>query len=100
MRNVTGVAATNVITTKTDQASPVPVNHGLRVGNRVFFRGLAGGAGLTNGTTYYVISVPSDSTFTVSATRGGAVLDFTTDITAGRVFRQTTAALRQRRTWG
>lgn len=98
MRFVTGVALTNVLTTKDEAARPV--NHGLKVGDSVIVKGLAGGAGLTAGTRYYVLTVPSDSTLTVSATRGGVVLDFTTDITAGTLRRRITRALWQRRTQG
>jgi hypothetical protein len=72
-----GVAATNVITA---------VAHGLTVGDRVIFPTLTGGAGLTPATVeYYVETVPSADTFTVSATLGGAQLDFTTAITDGTV---------------
>lgn len=96
MRNVTGVAATDVITTK--DLNGVAVRHGLLVGNRVVFSGLSGGTGLTSGTTYYVQSVPSDSTLKVSATRGGAAVNFSSDITAGKIARRITAALRINRT--
>lgn len=80
MRAVTGVAATNVITT--------PVRHGYTVGEQVVFKNLAGGAGLANGTTYYVIaSGLTDRDFIVSETEGGSAFDFTTNITAGYVRR-------------
>lgn len=74
-----GDATSNVITTSTA--------HGLAVNDRVWFPALTGGTGLTaaEGTWYYVLTAPSTTTFTVSATQGGATLDFTTTITAGSV---------------
>lgn len=74
---VTGVAATDVLTT--DDA------HGLNVGDEVTFSALTGGAGLAINTRYFVISVPSATTFKVSATKNGASVNFTTDITAGQI---------------
>jgi hypothetical protein len=60
--------------------------HGLRVGDSVVFSGLTGGAGITAGTTYYVVSVPSANTFKVSVGPPGSTpLDVTTDLTAGTV---------------
>jgi hypothetical protein len=62
--------------------------HGLLVGDRVIFPTLTGGSGLTAASTiYYVVSVPSTTTFTVSATSGGSAVNFTTDISAGTVQR-------------
>jgi hypothetical protein len=86
MRFVTGVAATNVLTTKDEQDRPV--NHGLIVGQRVILEGLAGGTGLTSGSTYYVRTIPSDSTLTVSETAGGAEKDFSSNLTAGTLRRR------------
>lgn len=60
--------------------------HGLAVGDEVVFTALTGGAGLTLGQVYYVIAANlAAQTFQVSATKGGAAVDFTTDITAGRI---------------
>jgi hypothetical protein len=60
--------------------------HGLRVGDSVVFSGLTGGAGITAGTTYYVVSVPTVNTFKVSVGPPGSTpLDVTTDLTAGTV---------------
>lgn len=73
-----GVAATDVITTSTD--------HGLAVGDRVIFPTLSGGSGITPATVaYFVKTVPSSTTLTVSATLGGATLDFSTTITDGTI---------------
>lgn len=87
LKNVTGNAATNVLTTTA---------HNLTVNDTISFTinaattldptaiALAGGAGITANTTYYVLTVPTANTFTISASQGGAELDFTTDITAGQ----------------
>jgi hypothetical protein len=70
---VTGVAATNVITS---------AGHAFVEGVAVAFSSLTGGAGLTTSTIYYVRDVTTN-TFKVAATRGGPEIDFATDITAG-----------------
>lgn len=61
--------------------------HGLIVGDRVIFKSLTGGAGLSVDTIYFVESVYvlDDTAFTVSATSGGAAVNFTTNITAGTI---------------
>jgi len=57
---------------------------------RVMFRNLTGGAGITgksstsNGTVYYVIDSAS-GTFKVSLTSGGSAVNITTDMTVGQV---------------
>ena len=72
---VTGTAATDLI------AQP---QHGLLAGDAVKFSTLTGGAGLAPGTIYYVIAAGlTADAFQLSATLGGAAIDFTTDITAG-----------------
>ncbi len=81
---LTSVAATDIFTTGS--------SHGYSVGDPVWFSGLTGGAGLTANTVYYVASVPSATTFTVSATLGGASFDHTSNITVGTVQRQILAA--------
>lgn len=68
------IAATDTITTT--------AAHGLVSGNRIKITALTGGAGLTNGSTYYVRSVPSTTTFTLAATLNGALIDITTDSSA------------------
>lgn len=66
----TAVAATNVITTS--------AAHGKIVGDRVRVSSATTlPAGMAAATTYYVLTVPSTTTMTVSATLGGAVLDIT-----------------------
>ena len=73
--SVTGDAATDVITA---------TGH-IYTGNQtVIFSSITGGAGLSAGTVYFVRDI-SGSTFKVSATSGGAAINFTTNITAGSV---------------
>lgn len=93
MRYVLGEADTNVVSVL--DAEGEVVNHGLRAGDRVYFTGLAGGTGLEDDTDYYVIATGlTSSAFSVSATDGGAAVNFTSDITGGRMARRLTAALR------
>jgi hypothetical protein len=74
---VTGVAATDIFTSTA---------HGYVAGDRVAFTALTGGAGLTTNREYYVIAANlAANTFQVSATPGGASVDFTTDVSAGTV---------------
>lgn len=69
----TGVASTDVLTCS---------GHGLAEGDEVSFSSLTGGAGLTVNTIYYARDV-TGTTFKVSAARGGAAFNFTTDLSAG-----------------
>ena len=74
---VTGDSTTDVLTvTGLTMAENDPISFSI----------LAGGAGLTAATQYYAVSV-SGSTFKISDSSGGAAIDFTTDITAGTIFR-------------
>jgi hypothetical protein len=60
--------------------------HGFAAGDAVVFTALTGGAGLVVNQVYYVIAANlAANTFQVSATPGGAAVNFTTDITAGTV---------------
>lgn len=60
--------------------------HGFSEGDRVVFTSLTGGTGLSVNTEYYVISDNlAANTFQVSETVGGDAVDFTADITAGKV---------------
>jgi hypothetical protein len=60
--------------------------HGFQTGDPVVFTALTGGAGLTVGTTYYVVTTSfGANTFRVATSPSGAALGFTTDITAGAV---------------
>lgn len=68
---LTGVTCANATEIFTKAA------HGLVIGDRVKFSSITGGAGISTATEYFVKTVPSSSTFTLSATRGGATLDVT-----------------------
>lgn len=60
--------------------------HGFVADDVVEFTALTGGAGLSTNTQYFVISANLGAqTFQVSTTKGGAAVNFTTDITAGTV---------------
>jgi hypothetical protein len=68
--------------------------HGFVAGDRVVFTSLTGGAGLTANREYYVISANlAANTFQVSTTPGGSAVNFTTDITAGKVRKAGTELL-------
>lgn len=74
---VTGVAATDIFTSAA---------HGYVAGDRVVFTALTGGTGLSTNRDYYVIAANlAANTFQVSATVGGASVDFSTDVSAGFV---------------
>ncbi|MFK5923266.1 MAG: hypothetical protein QM496_13900 [Verrucomicrobiota bacterium] len=75
--NLTAAASGDLITTA--------AAHNFLVGDRVKMPALTGGAGLTAGDYYFVKSVPSTTTLTVSATHGGAVVDITSDATVGTI---------------
>lgn len=68
---VTIAASTDVLTTS--------VAHGLVVGDRVKTGTVTTTTGITSNTVYYVKTVPSTTTLTLSATSGGVTLDMTTD---------------------
>jgi hypothetical protein len=75
-------------TASTDRINKVA--HGYSNNDDIIFTSLTGGAGLTaNTVTYWVINANADD-FQVSATRGGAAVNITTDytdMTAARLFR-------------
>ena len=67
----TFTAATDVVTTA--------AAHGRQVGDAVIFTtgGSLSGTGITSGTTYFVRTVPSTTTLTLTASPGSTVLDLT-----------------------
>lgn len=65
----TAVVSTDTITTS--------AAHGLSVGNAVVLGGGGTVTGFTAGTKYYVLTVPSSTTLTLSATPGGSTLNLT-----------------------
>jgi hypothetical protein len=56
--------------------------HGLFVNDQLVLQGIATTTGISNGTTYYVVSVPSSTTVALSATLGGSTLSLTGNGTA------------------
>lgn len=56
--------------------------HPFLANDPIVFPALTGGAGLVAGTVYFVVN-PTANDFQVSATSGGAAINFTTDISAG-----------------
>lgn len=81
--DVEGAAFAGTTTVEADDDTfTTSAAHGLVVGQRIKIKSLTGGTGLTDETIYYVASVPSTTTFTVSATLGGAAVDVTVDATA------------------
>jgi len=67
--------------TFTDTGDVVTFNqpHGLAVNDRVVPGTITSTTGITAGTTYYVLTVPSTTTVTLSATSGGSTLALTTN---------------------
>jgi hypothetical protein len=69
-----------------DEIITTAAAHELVVGDRVVFTDLTSGAGLADdGTIYHVVSVPSTTTLTVSATAGGSAVNVTTDYDGGNI---------------
>lgn len=76
-----GNVSTSVATCTADAGTDVITcaSHGLAVGDLIHFTN-SGGAlptGISANTVYYVLTVPTASTLTISATRGGSTLDIT-----------------------
>lgn len=79
-RSVTGTAATDIIS---------DAGHPFVNGDPVVFTALTGGTGLVVGTTYFIVTSVAGVSYQLSATSGGAAINFTTDITSatlGRAF--------------
>jgi len=72
-----------------DQASNTIIHsgHTFVAGDPITFQTLTGGAGLVVNTTYFVVSPVAGVSYQVSATSGGAAINYTTDISAGTVGR-------------
>lgn len=75
---VTGTESTNLINHS---------GHTFVNGDQVVFSAITGGAGLTVGTIYFVVSSVAGVSYQLSATTGGAAINFTTDISAGTIGR-------------
>ena len=76
--SITGTESTNLINHS---------GHTFVNGDPITFTALTGGAGLTVGTTYFVVNAVAGVSYQVSATSGGAAINFTTDISSGTVGR-------------
>jgi len=81
LQTCTGTASTDTVSLTA---------HGLIEGDTVVPDSISGGAGLSAGSTYFVISsgLTADA-FKLATTRGGSAVNFTTDISA-MTFRKTT----------
>lgn len=77
----TKTIATGVTFTDAGDIVTIP-HHGLEVGDTVKFGTITTTTGIVAGTLYYVKSVPTADTVTLSATNGGATLALTTNGTA------------------
>jgi hypothetical protein len=78
---VTIVAATGVMT--------VSVTHGLAVNDPVFLGAITSTTGVLANTLYYVKTVPSTTTLTLSRTPGGTALTLATDGSAASITKAT-----------
>jgi hypothetical protein len=56
--------------------------HGLKIGDQVMFGAITSTTGVSANVTYYVSTVPTATTLTLSATPGGSTLALTTDGTS------------------
>lgn len=89
--NGAGDAITLATSANGDDIIDTATAHGFSIGQAVVFPTLTGGAGLTAGTTYYVVSASFGAqTFRVAETPGGSAINFTSDITAGTVRKAAT----------
>jgi len=66
--------SSNILTTS--------ASHLLAIGDQIVFTAITGATGFVINTTYYVLTIPSATTFTMSATRGGSTLAISGTITA------------------
>lgn len=80
-RSVTGGLSSDSVTNN----NFTYVGHGLSNGETVTYVGDGITAGITTATSYYVVNTAAD-TFQLSATLGGAAIDFTDDVDAGDYF--------------
>lgn len=75
-------ATAAAVTGEADDETFTQAAHGYAVGDRVYLTVTTGGTGLTSGY-YFVKTVPTANTFTLSTTVGGATAAFSADLTAG-----------------
>lgn len=80
--------------TFTDAGDTVTLaTHGLVVGDAVGFTSITSTTGISVDTVYYVSTVPTANTFTLSATRGGSTLLLTTNGSGTMVSPQFTSSI-------
>lgn len=83
-----GDVITLALSAATDDILDTAAAHGLAEGDVVRFVTLTGGTGLAVNTNYWVIAANlAAQTFQVSATKGGAAVNFTADATAGTLIK-------------
>lgn len=85
----TSVSPTYVTASITGDQASNTINHTAHPyqnGDPVVFTALTGGAGFTVGTVYFVRN-SATNTYELSATTGGAAINYTTDITDGTIGR-------------
>lgn len=81
-----GIPGGGVTFTDTGDIVTYAQAHGLVVGDKVRFGAITTTTGITAGTVYFVKTVPTSTTATLSATLGGAALALTTDGSAASSF--------------
>lgn len=80
LTGITAVATTGVVTL---------AGHGYKVGDPVWFSDVSGSsAGISTATVYYVRSVPTSGTFTLSTTNGGSLLTWTGNLTSASTIQR------------
>ena len=72
-----GSSLGSVTITASTATIPVAQPHGLTVGNEIVFQGIVTTTGLNAGQPYFVVSVPSTTTVTISASLGGSIVSLT-----------------------
>jgi len=81
------IVATLATSAAADDELDTDAAHGLVAGDDFYITGLSGGTGITEDTRYYVLTAPTTTSLTFSATKGGAAVDFSADATAGNVHK-------------
>jgi len=89
-------------TTATSNLYTTSATHNLAIGDPVVFSGtIIGGSGIVAETTYYVLTVPSITTFTLTATQGDTTaVDITSDGSGSMTVRYSFDAVLCRRDMG
>lgn len=74
---------TGVVAEADDDTFTTLSPHGFQIGDAIQLSGITGGGtSVTAGTVYYVLTVPTVTTFTIATARAGSTLNVTPDITA------------------